>query len=106
MNKIQKIIIGLGVLGVLTMILFPPYAVIKIPAEDGKHAFIGYHPIWSAPTSEDGYEYLTGEKFENSTEEDLSAYIIILNKVRLTFNVIILSIVTSILLYAFKTRMR
>jgi hypothetical protein len=97
MNRIQKIVLSLAMIVVVIMILFPPYAAMKLPIGNNIHGSLGYHPIWNPPNAEYAYEALTGEKYDPVNENELSNYIVIFNKVGFIFNMVILIIVTTAL---------
>jgi hypothetical protein len=104
MNNIQKIIVSVAIVIVVVMILFPPYAAMKLPVGNNVHGSLGFHPIWNPPDAVNAYESLTGEKYDSANEGELSSYVIIFNKVRFIFDLIILVIVTSVLLVIFRSR--
>jgi len=104
MNKIQKVIILLGVIAFLALVLFPPYAAMKLPREENVHGFIGYHPIWKPPTAEYAYEVLIGEEYDSVDGMDLSSFLVIFNKVLFIFNFIVLFLISFVLLIVFRKR--
>ena len=97
MIGIQRVFILLGVIALVILVVFPPYAAIRLPREDNVHGFIGYHPIWSPPTAEQAHAVLAGEKYDPSSDIDLSRYVVMFNKVRFIFNLLVLFIVFSAL---------
>lgn len=104
MNKAQKTVISFALIVVLIMILFPPYAAMKLPVGNNIHGSLGYHPIWDPPDAKVAYETLTGEKYDSSKAEELANYIVIFNKVGFIFSLIGLAIITTILLIIFRKR--
>ena len=93
------------------MVLFPPYAVMKIEGNStAKHDFVGYHPIWNPPTKIFAYEHLEKTSYvedaSTSTKIELSAYVVIFNKIRFIGNAILLIIGTSVLLLIFKRKQK
>ena len=104
MNKVQKIVISSAIIVVLIMILFPPYAAMKLPIGNNIHGSLGYHPIWDPPDAVYAYETLTGEKYDSANEEELSNYKVIFNKVGFIFSLIVLAIITTTLLIIFRNK--
>lgn len=104
-----KIIISVFFVVLILMVLFPPYAVMKMDSDTiTKHAFVGYHPIWNPPTQIFAYEFLEEKPFVKNDSPgfavQLSSYLVIFNKVRFITNMIILIFVTSALLLIFRQR--
>lgn len=104
MNKIRKIILSLAMIVVVIMILFPPYAAMKLPIGNNIHGSLGYHPIWNPPDAKYAYEVLTGEQYDPVNENELSNYKVIFNKVGFLFSLAILIIVTTVLLRIFRSK--
>ncbi len=102
MNPRQKYTLILAVFFIIIMILFPPYFGIDTESEGRVHAFIGYHPIWSPPSSEYVYEALTSESAANADAARVSSFQARLNKVQLIINFLILVSVTAGALIVFR----
>lgn len=95
---------SLAGLFIFVLILFPPYFGIDVESEGRVHAFIGYHPIWSPPSSEQVYEILTSESASAVDAVRLSSFEARLNVVRLAFNIFVLVIVAVVALIVFRQR--
>jgi len=104
MIKIRRVIFLLTVIVFLVLVLFPPYAAMKLPIEENVHGFIGYHPIWKPPTAQYAHEVLTGENYDPVSGIDLSSYKIIFNKVRFIFNFSILFLIYFVLQIVFRKK--
>lgn len=106
MNNIQRLIILTAVVLILLSILFPPFAVGKLPVGENIHRGIGYHPIWNQPTVEYAYEVLHGQKYSPVTDEDLSDYFVMFNKVGFILQIIFILIIDFIMLIVFRKKRR
>ena len=104
MNIIQRFIILAAVVLILLSILFPPFAVGKLPVGENIHTGVGYHPIWNQPTVEYAYEILHGQKYSPATGEDLSDYFVMFNKVGFIIQIIFILIIDSILVIVFRKK--
>lgn len=104
MNKKQKVVISSAILLLIVMVLFPPYAGGKKPLGEDIHGSLGFHPIWNPPDTEYAYEALTGEEYDPAEGADLSEYVVIFNKVGFIFNIIVLSLVSSVLMMIFRKK--
>ncbi|MEE9443769.1 MAG: hypothetical protein V3V99_13990 [candidate division Zixibacteria bacterium] len=114
----QKIILILALIVLIIMILFPPFYAGKKPFSEGIHdGNMGYYPIWNPPSLEDGYIYLYECGLVKDTISNLSmphkqaggqtvfqGYVVGFNKVKFTFGVIILLVITSILLLIYRKK--
>lgn len=105
-----RMIIGVVLSAVLVLIVvFPPYAVMKM--EGGKiarHGFAGYHPFWNPPTKQFAYEFLEKKPFVEGAspgvENSLSQYVVRFNKVRFIFNAVFLIAVAGVLRLIFRNK--
>jgi hypothetical protein len=97
MVRIRRAIVLLSAIVFIVMVLFPPYAAMKLPKEENVHAFIGYHPIWNPPNAEYAYKVLSGEPHDPADGADLSNYIVMFNKVRFIFNFMLLLLISLML---------
>jgi hypothetical protein len=105
MNRKQKLVLYIEVVLLLVMFIFPPYFGIDRNSEGQVHAGMGYYPFWSPPSSSDVFQVLS-EQFPSiqGQEERLDSFESGLNKVLLTFNVVLSLLVTGCLLLLFRTR--
>jgi hypothetical protein len=105
MNRNQKIVLYVEVVLLLIMFNFPPYFGIDRENERQVHAQMGYYPFWSPPSSTDVFQELS-EQFPSirGQEERLESFESGLNKVMLTFNVVISLLVTGFLVFLFRTK--
>jgi hypothetical protein len=87
------------------MFIFPPYFGIDRENARQVHAQLGYYPFWSPPSSSDVFQALS-EQFPSirGQEERLESFESGLNKVLLTFNVVLSLLVTGVLLFIFRTK--
>lgn len=101
----------------LAMILWPPYAAMYDPDGANLHSSIGYHPVWSPPTAREA-QLLLYDRLSANPEVDRSALEtmraadpavsvrVILNKVGLTFQVVLLLVVAASLAWISRRRTR
>ncbi len=106
MNIIQRFIFMAAVVLILLSILFPPFAVGKLPVGENIHRGVGYHPIWNQPTVEYAYEALHGQKYSPATGEELSDYFVMFNKVGFIIQIIFILIIDTIMLIVFRKKKR
>ena len=90
----------------LVMVLWPPYAVMYDPAGHNVHGPIGYHPVWSAPSADAAVAMLserirqdypdTAAILDSVTVAGIQtgSVRVIMNQVMLTFQIIVLSLLT------------
>jgi hypothetical protein len=86
----------------LVLVLFPPFFGVDIESEGRVHASLGYHPVWSPPTSEHVYEVLTSRGAAGVDEQRISSFQARLNVVHLVFNIFVLVIITLAAVFVFR----
>ena len=110
MNRKQKVVVIIEAAVLAAMFVFPPYAGIDRESDGRIHAFLGYYPFWSPPSSEDVFQFLR-QRFpgeldgvaQSIDESRLSSFDPIFNKVRFVFNATLSLLVTTLLLAVFRT---
>jgi hypothetical protein len=88
---------------IAVMLLFPPYAGIDRESGGELHGSIGYHPVWNPPTSLDVYRALEGISTPPS-DVSVASYEVILNKVQLTFNIVVVLVVTAVVILVMRRK--
>jgi len=106
MNTIQRVIILAAIVLIVLSVLFPPYAAGKLPVGENIHSGIGYHPIWKPPSVEYAYGVLHKEKYDPAAGVDLTGYFVMFNKVGFIFQLIVILLISSIMLFIFRKRRR
>jgi hypothetical protein len=106
MNTIQRVIILAAIILIVLSALFPPYAAGRLPVGESIHSGIGYHPIWKPPTVEYAYGVLHKEKYDPAAGVDLTGYFVMFNKVGFIFQLVVILLISSIMLFIFRKRRR
>lgn len=60
MHRLRNAVTVIGVVLLLWLLLFPPFAVIDLAAAQPRHAALGHHPRWRPPTPALAEHVLTG----------------------------------------------
>ena len=104
MNAIQRVIILAAIVLIVLTVLFPPYAAGIRPVGRNIHSGIGHHPIWKPPTVEYAYGVLHKKKYDPAAGIDLSGYFVMFNKVGFIFQLVVIILVSSLMLFIFRRR--
>ena len=86
--------VGIGVLAIVTVYLFPPFMVIDPTAPETRHSGLGHHPRWNPPTEAAAEALLTREIGPPGPDTG-SALDIRHNSVLLTMEIVLVLIGTS-----------